>query len=174
MKLFDKDLLERYSFSDGIRIGDYESNRTLTDKIPNKKGIYIVLSKKLPKKLFLEVGTGGFFKGKNPNVDESFMLRNWVNNTHILYIGKAGGKNTNGTTSNSTLRERIIAYLKFGQGENIGHWGGRLIWQLQYYRDLHIYWRTCSDSENPVEMEKIMIREFENKYGKLPFANLRH
>lgn len=174
MNLFDQIFLENNGLFEGIRIGDYENNRAIANNIPDIKGVYVVISATLPEESYLKVGSGGFFKGKNPNVSEEFMLRNWVNNTHILYIGKAGGANANGTISSSTLKERISAYLKFGQGDNVGHWGGRLIWQLQYCRNLFIYWRTCTDDENPVELEKRMICEFEENYGKMPFANLRH
>jgi hypothetical protein len=174
MNQFDQKFIENNCFIKGIRIGDYENNRAVTDNIPDIKGIYVVLAKTLPEKAYLKVGSGGFFKGKNPNVSEEFMLSNWVNSTHILYIGKAGGTNLNGTISSSTLNERISAYLKFWQGANIGHWGCRLIWQLQYCKDLFIYWRPCTDDENPVELEKRMICEFEEYYGKMPYANLRH
>lgn len=39
----------------------------------------------------------------------------------MVYIGKAG----------TTLRKRLNQYLKFGNRQNIGHWGGRYIWQIK-------------------------------------------
>lgn len=39
---------------------------------------------------FLEVGTGGHFKGKDPNVALLVLEQNWVHNTEIMYFGKAG------------------------------------------------------------------------------------
>lgn len=70
---------------------------------------------------FLSHGTGGFFKGKDPNVSITELETNWVENTCVVYIGKAG----------TTLQKRLNQYLKFGNGQNIGHWGGRYIWQIK-------------------------------------------
>lgn len=108
MKSFDKDFLEKNSFNHYIRIGDYENNRDVVSYIPDIKGLYVVVSPQLPEKKFHKEGTGGFFKGKNPNVSESVLLKNWVEGTYILYIGKAGGVDKKGRISNATLRERIM------------------------------------------------------------------
>lgn len=174
MNSFDKMFLSKNLFFRGILIGDYENNRDIVSSIPNVPGVYVAILNSLPEKKFLIEGSGGFFKKKNPNVSKEFLLKNWVDGTRILYIGKAGGTDKKGKISNATLQDRITAFIKFGYGCNIGHWGGRLIWQLQYRRGIFIYWRTCFDLENPVEIEKRLIREFEDEYGKMPFANLRH
>lgn len=71
------------------------------------------------KPLFCEVGTAGFFKGKNPNVSIQELNSNWIDGEHIVYIGKA-----------TELCRRLRQYMSFGQGKNIGHWGGRYIWQI--------------------------------------------
>ncbi len=68
---------------------------------------------------------GGHFKGKNPTAEMDTIIGNWVENTKVLYIGKAGG---NG--GNETLNTRLRCYMKFGQGKAVSHWGGRYIWQL--------------------------------------------
>lgn len=174
MNAFDKAFLKKNKFVNGFRIGDFESNRGIVSSIPEFKGLYVVVANRMPQKKFKKEGSGVFYKGRNPNVSQDVLSRNWVEGTFILYIGKAGGTDRKGNIIKATLQERITDYIKFGYGYKIGHWGGRLIWQLQYSRDLFIYWRICTDSENPVEMEKIRILEFENKYGKMPFANLRH
>src|SRR5579875_2336130 len=92
--------------------------------IPKQKGVYLVISNQ-PKPTFLELGSGGFFKGKNPNVSLDILHKHWVEGAKVVYIGKAGS-----ASGNATLYSRLNQYLKFGQGKNIGHWGGRLIWQL--------------------------------------------
>ena len=66
--------------------------------------------------------TGEFFKGKNPNVVLDELKKNWIDDTLVVYIGKAGGGN-----SKATLKSRLRQYFGFGQGKSIGHWGGRLI-----------------------------------------------
>ena len=86
---------------------------------------------------FLSRGTGGFFKGKDPNVSITELGTNWVKNTCVVYIGKAG----------TTLRKRLNQYLKFGNGQNIGHWGGRYIWQIKNSGNLLLCWKPTPDED---------------------------
>lgn len=64
--------------------------------------------------------------------------------------------------------------MQFGQGEPIGHWGGRLIWQLKDAKDLIVCWKVLGKDEEPREVEKEMIQAFKKGHdGKRPFANLQ-
>lgn len=136
-------------------------------QIPAQMGVYVVLRESDSEPSFIEEGSGGFFKGKNPNVSVSELHSNWVEGTSIVYIGKAGGMG-----SSATLNKRLGQYLRFGQGANVGHWGGRYIWQLQDSRDLIVCWKTLS-SDEPREVEQQMINEFKSQHsGMRPFANL--
>ena len=116
--------------------------------------------------VFLAEGTGGYFKGRNPNVPVDVLECNWVQGTPVTYIGKAGG-----STSNATLRSRVRQYLRFGQGNNVGHWGGRYIWQLENTDNLAVCWKFVTDEE-PREIESRLIQMFISDFGKRPFANL--
>lgn len=133
--------------------------------IPKQMGVYMVLNNQA-KPSFVLNGTGGFFKGKNPNVALSYLKDNWVDNAKVIYIGKAGS-----STGKANLYSRLNQYLSFGQGKNVGHWGGRLIWQLANAKDLIVCWKTLPDLE-PREIEGFLIQEFVNQFGKRPFANL--
>jgi hypothetical protein len=134
--------------------------------LPSCKGIYLVLYlDKLPPQ-FLITGSGGHFKGKNPNVSVNYLKDNWINNTIIVYIGKAG--NDGGS---ATLKSRLRQYFSFGQGKNIGHWGGRLIWQLKNHKDLIVCWKALPEHD-PRTVEAGLIQQFITKFGKRPFANL--
>ncbi len=136
--------------------------------IPAIKGVYIVScpSDFLPQ--FLEKGSGGFFKGKNPNKEITDLSNKWVKNANIIYIGKAGGLN-----QKSTLRSRIKQYIKFGLGNNnVAHYGGRYIWQLNHIKQLYISWYLC-DLEEPIDLEKQLLQQFKEKHHNLPFANLK-
>lgn len=133
--------------------------------IPKVNGVYIVLFQNTTPS-FLEVGTGGFFKGKNPNISLETLQKNWVDSAKVVYIGKAGSNN-----GNATLHSRLNQYLKFGQGKNIGHWGGRLIWQLKNSSDLVVCWKKLP-TEEPREVEGALIQSFIKQFGKRPFANL--
>ena len=135
--------------------------------IPACKGVYVVLRESESAPQFMTEGTGGFFKGKNPNVSIAELKANWVEGTPVVYIGKAGGSG-----SSATLQKRLGQYLRFGQGASVGHWGGRYIWQLADSRDLVVCWKTLS-SDDPREVERQMIADFKAVHsGKRPFANL--
>ena len=59
------------------------------------------------------------FKNKAPTVALDALVANWVDDAEVVYIGKA-----------DQLRRRLTQYADFGAGKPVGHWGGRLIWQL--------------------------------------------
>ena len=85
------------------------------DVVPDKKGIYMVLRVATSVPVFVEQGTGGFFKKKNPNVTIQELEKNWIAGELILYIGKAGGTKKDGTASEVTLQERIALYMCLGK-----------------------------------------------------------
>lgn len=134
--------------------------------IPDAKGVYMVLTPKNAKPKFLKVGTGGHFKDKNPNVSYEELVNNWVDDTCVVYIGKAGSIN-----GGATLRSRLKQYLRFGQGKKVGHWGGRLIWQLSNSSNLLFCWMPTPDHD-PRQVEVFLLNKFFEQNNKLPFANL--
>ena len=136
------------------------------EAIPDKPGVYAVLRMNNCPPKFLRKSTGGRFKGKDPSVSIPTLRKKWVENASVLYVGQSGGKG-----GDATLRSRIERYLDFGKGENVGHWGGRYIWQLEEANDLLLCWKPSSD---PRGLEKRLIGKFEKIYGRLPFANLQH
>ncbi len=129
---------------------------------PKKKGVYLVLKPQDMDVDFLETGTGGHFKDKDPNVSIDKLKAKWIEDTLVLYVGRTG----------RTLYERINELLRFGQGENIGHWGGRYLWQINHSEELVICWKEMQD-EDPEEIWKQLLWDFESVYSKLPFANLQ-
>jgi hypothetical protein len=135
-------------------------------EIPQSPGVYLILAAPCTAPTFLVESLGGHFKGKNPTVKSTILSAKWVSNVHVVYVGKAGGDNS------SNLRSRLKAYLQFGSGKPVGHWGGRYIWQVEGHRDLLVAWRTL-DRDVPVDVEQKMLDEFTAAHGKLPFANCR-
>jgi hypothetical protein len=99
----------------------------------------------------------GFFKEKDPNVSIETLKQNWVNHTKVVYIGKAGG-----VDSSATLKSRIKQLIKFGQGKNVGHYGGRLIWQLKNSDELILCWKQLP-YDDPREIQKLLISHFNKK-----------
>jgi hypothetical protein len=130
-----------------------------SSKLPDNNGVYLVLNIDNKPGQFLTVGSGGYFKVKDPNISLADLKSNWVDNTKVVYIGKA-----------TSLRSRLREYFGFGQGKNVGHYGGRLIWQIKYSQDLIVCWKSLTI--DPRQFEADLIKQFVQTYGCRPFANL--
>ena len=159
------DTLQTLGINRFCRIADLQESAC--SEVPNDKGIYVVVRKSLTLPVFNVKSCGGHFKGKDPSVPISELHDNWVPNTILLYIGKAGG-----SKSDATLKKRLRQYMQFGSGKPIGHWGGRYIWQLKDSSDLFVGWKALS-IEEPSKVESELIAKFVAAFGKRPFANLR-
>lgn len=136
--------------------------------IPNERGVYVIINPDCSMNKFLAKGVGGYFKGKDPNINLDELSSKWVESSPVLYIGQAGGNN-----SSATLRKRLKQYLDFGQGKPVGHFGGRLIWQLAHHQSLLVAWKV-STTNDPLDEEKKLIMQFSAFYKRLPFANLKY
>lgn len=156
MTFNDIDELKKSGFTGFKKMGELFLDSSM---LPNNKGVYLVLNIDNKPGEFLKVGSGGHFKGKDPNISLEDLKSNWVENTKVVYIGKA-----------TSLKTRLRQYFGFGQGKNIGHYGGRLIWQLSYSRDLVVCWKSLTT--DPREYETDLIQQFVNTFGCRPFANL--
>ena len=133
---------------------------------PGDIGVYLILRVKEDDPAFMERSTGGYFKGRDPNVATEVLSSHWVPGTPVVYIGKAGAPG-----KAATLRSRLRQFLSFGAGRNLGHWGGRLIWHLPDTDDLLVCWKR-TPSLVPLVVEKQMIQAFVDSFGSRPFANL--
>jgi hypothetical protein len=151
------DAIQAAGFTGFKKMGDlFQDNST----IPSAPGVYMVLNLD-GDPVFLAKGTGGYFKEKEPNVTVSELKSNWVDDTMVVYIGKA-----------NDLKSRLKQYFNFGQGKNAPHYGGRYIWQLGNSRDLIICWK-ITPTEEPRQVEFQLIQAFIAAYGKRPYANLK-
>ena len=157
------DEIKKAGFTGFRRMSELFADSTV---IPKIKGVYLVLYLADSAPEFLPVGSGGHFKGKDPNVSITDLKQNWVDGTIVVYIGKAGKDG-----SDATLQSRLRQYFSFGQGGNVGHYGGRLIWQLRNSRDLVVCWKALPN-DDPRTVEADLIREFVIKHRQRPFANL--
>lgn len=150
--------------------GGFVTVRELMDcerqSVADLPGVYCIVYPFSTAPVFLSASPGGHFKGKDPTVPISLLQSRWCEDTPVIYIGIAGGDG-----SEATLRSRLRQYMKFGQGLPVGHWGGRLIWQLENHRSLQVCWKTALDCQ-PREYESRLLGEFSARHGCLPFANL--
>ena len=156
MTFNDIDEIKKAGFTGFKKMSDLFLDSSM---LPDTNGVYLVLNADNKPADFLSVGSGGHFKGKNPNVSLAELKSNWVANTIVVYIGKA-----------TSLKSRLRQYFGFGQGKNIGHYGGRLIWQISYSKDLVVCWKSLTT--DPREYEADLIRQFVSIHGYRPFANL--
>lgn len=132
---------------------------------PSLGGVYIVIRTSRLRPSFLASSPAGWHKGKNPAFPVDELAMKWVWGASVVYIGVATG-----ATERSTLKGRIWAYLRHGNGACAGHAGGRAIWQLPDSQALQIAWKSVAD---PQIAESQLIDKFEARYGNLPFANRR-
>jgi predicted nucleotidyltransferase len=136
------------------------------NKVPHEVGVYLVLRPNTKPPYFLDESIGGHFKGKNPTVAVRTLEDKWVDDALVVNIGKAG------PGVKRTLKCRLLAYMQFGEGMAVAHWGGRYIWQLDGSGGLLVCWKETPDGV-PRNVEKRLISEFMEAYQKLPFANLQ-
>lgn len=79
--------------------------------IPNQMCVYLVLYLSEGEPRFLNLGVGGFFKGKDPNISLIALESHWVRDCKTIYIGKAGG-----FESGAILGTRLISWSTITAG----------------------------------------------------------
>ena len=159
----EKEELKRSGFE------GFKTVRELMDSckdIPKEMGVYVVLREKDDRPVVLDKRPFECQEEKYPSYSKSKLESNWVEDTHVVYIGKAGGFGCK-----TELHKRLSTYIRFGKGKKAAHGGGRSIWQLSDASDLVVCWRVLSDEE-PRDVETQMIKAFRIQHnGMRPFAN---
>ncbi|MDR3296396.1 MAG: hypothetical protein LBT26_11330 [Clostridiales Family XIII bacterium] len=112
-------------FSDTVTIAEFMKKNTA----PATSGVYKVLYKGKGMPDLLAKGTGGTHEGKDLNYDVAELKEKWVEGVETVYIGKA-----------KNLHERLQTYMRFGQGKDASHRGGRAIWQIADSQKLLVCW----------------------------------
>lgn len=161
--------LTKSGFIGGVRISELQRSgqpRQACLVVPPEPGVYLIVRKSVRAVRFSKVSCGGWFKQRNPALPVANLKGRWVTRAKILYIGKAGGPG-----QRATLRSRLRSYMRFGLGEACAHWGGRCIWQLPDAESLWVYWKVTT-RQTPRQAEKGLLKDFVQRYGRHPFANL--
>ena len=152
--MFDQEQLSTVGFVGFERLLDPALSRST----PTASGIYVVLLSPPMLGGFTQRSVGGHFKAKDPTVPVELLAAKYIDECETVYIGRA-----------TNLRQRLGQLARFGQGEPVGHWGGRFMWQLERHNQLRVAWRIEAD---PSQAEADLLDDFEASYGRLPFANL--
>ena len=133
--------------------------------LPRENGVYVMVREREAAPRFNPRGTAAFWRGQDPNVKPDALAEKWVPGAILMYVGRAAGTGVRGK-----LQQRVKRGLRFGEGRNVAHWGGRYVWQLADAYDLKVAWKVCKDA---VRQEVALLTAFEGRHGALPFANLR-
>ena len=157
VRIFDIPDLQTRGFQGFMAIRELENN---AEAVVTRPGIYVVIRIDDGHPHFLVQNPGGRPRGQDPTVPISRLQEKWVPNAQTLYIG----------STERQLRDRIGELVQFSRGQNVGHRGGRYLWQVECSCDFKVAWL---EHENPKRKEQELLTEFERCFGRLPFANLR-
>ena len=161
----EREQLQKYGFEGFKTILELMNS---CKEIPKLMGVYVVLRERNDHPMILEKRPFDCQEDKYPSYSKAELEEEWVEGTHIVYIGKAGGFG-----QKTELHKRLSTYIRFGKGKKAAHGGGRSIWQLADAQELIVCWRVLTDEE-PCCVESKMIADFCKKHnGKRPFANRR-
>lgn len=159
----EREQLQKYVFEGFKTIRELMSS---CREIPKLMGVYVVLREKDNRPYIMDKRPFDCQEDKYPSYSKAELEEEWVEGTHIVYIGKAGGSG-----QKTELHKRLSTYIRFGKGKKAAHGGGRSIWQLADAQELIVCWRVLTDEE-PCCVESKMIADFCKKHnGKRPFAN---
>jgi hypothetical protein len=157
----------------GLKKAGFVGFRSVTDlldahlrrEIPVGSGVYVVTYTGEQPPEFLQTSTGGWFKRNDPTLELEELEARWVKRARVVYIGMTGDGPSAG------LRTRIRALVRYGTGHNIGHAGGRALWQLPSSGDLVVCWRPTKNGAEAVSEERRLLNAFRDQHKRLPLAN---
>jgi hypothetical protein len=149
----------RHGLEDAGFVGWLPFAEVRSSPCPTTGGVYVVTYSSGQPAKYAHRSSGGHFKSRDPSVPSEALVANWVDGAEVVYIGKA-----------DQLKRRLRQFADFGAGKPVGHWGGRLIWQLPDVAALLVAWKE-TPGRIPIEVEAELITLFRQAYGKPPFAN---
>jgi hypothetical protein len=139
-----------------------ELRRSDFTAVPSSPAVYVIYRPCQEPRSFLPANPGGRFKGKDPSLPAATLDSNWIPGAHVVYIGKA-----------DVADRRLEQFARFGAGEPVGHWGGRLTWQLADSDELLVAWHPIIWDETARAYEKRLLAHFGSLCaGRRSFANL--
>lgn len=158
-------ILKNFNFLGKIK--DLKSGGFIWDRGLSAAGVYLIVYEGKETPQFIIPGCGPEkYRDREVNTIKDKLEENWIClgfNRNIVYIGESESKGGVGA--------RVKEHMKFGNGEEANAYGGRYIWQIKDHDNLLVFWKK---SNNPKREKKLILKDFKDKYGKLPFANLKN
>lgn len=83
------DFAELSEILDGfIYVGKIKDRKMWINNIPEEKGVYAITRETTGAPIFLEIGTGGYFKKKDPNISIEELAKKWYYSNNIIFAPK--------------------------------------------------------------------------------------
>jgi len=133
--------------------------------VPVAPGVWVVVHEPVALPHFLPRSTAPAWRGQEPTLPPDALAARWVPHACVLYVGVAPGAGVR-----HLLRQQVKRFLRFGDGRNVAHWGGRAIWQLAGAGSLRVAWRVAPP-DGVRAAAAGLLRAFEEHHGMRPFAN---
>lgn len=152
---WSRDSLTSYGFHGWIPFGSLARG-----DLPESPGVYVVYRDEHASPEFLAQSPAGTHKGRDLTAPLELVEAAWLDSSPVLYIGKA-----------TSLRSRVTAYRRQGQGRKAGHQGGAYLWQLVGATEALVAWK---ETPSFACAEAALIEQFMSDFGARPFANRKH
>ncbi len=151
----EKEFLNRV-FEFGGTLGNLQAEKG------NYNGVYIFVRPDDFGKVIFGESKLKFWRGYEVSLTTEELQNKWVENANVLYIGKCSSKT-------KSLQKLVRKHIEFWNGKEVSAYGGKAIGQIQNWKDLQVWYLECAD---PQQAKTDLLKDFFEKYGKLPFANL--
>lgn len=155
--------LEDEGFDGFLTVGQLHADQCAT--VPDARGVYVVIRESGETPRFLARSTAPSWRGMDPTRPVEDLAERWVPGAPLLYVASAPGPGVR-----HLLRQRVKRLLRFGHGRVVGHWGGRLVWQLGDRSALRVAWQATGD-DDPEPIATRLLERFVRHFGRPPFAN---
>jgi hypothetical protein len=131
--------------------------------IPKERGVYLILRDTNTPPTFHEDDIFEKRLNKAPYTITALQEKwNAIQQSIVIYIGKAGTSDQ----GIATLHSRLRTYLRLSPK----HSGGRAIWQLKDAQELLVCWK-ATGVNSPKAYETELLAQFKARYGSYPLAN---
>lgn len=155
---FERTDLEASGFAGWFPVSEVSADDA---NVPVAPGIYVVFSQRRGPGEFLSTNPAGWHKDQDPTVPSTLLEERWIDDAGVLFLGHT-----------DNLSKRLTQLRRFSAGEPVGHYGGRLLWQVAFSGEFLVAWKETA-ADDLAEEKKDFVRSFKSTFGRQPFANIQ-